>query len=112
VDCEIDRNPLGVWIVASKVTEIKKDPLQESYANGRKTLQQPERIDGVQRGHSRRHGNHRRRAEHRQCVLALGGLTGWGQEFTYGLIAVSFALGCYLTYRFIMGALKVEPLND
>lgn len=43
---------------------------------------------------------------------AVGGLTGWGQEFTWGLIGVSLLAGCYLTYRFVLGSIKVEPLYD
>ncbi len=43
---------------------------------------------------------------------ALGGLMGWGQEVTIGLIAISLAAGIYLTWRFVVGALKVEPLYE
>lgn len=43
---------------------------------------------------------------------AVGGLTGWGQEFTWGLVAISLLGGIYLTYRFARGAAKVEPLFD
>jgi hypothetical protein len=43
---------------------------------------------------------------------ALGGLTGWGPEVTYSLIALSLAGGCYLTYLFVRGAIKVEPLFE
>jgi hypothetical protein len=43
---------------------------------------------------------------------ALGGLTGWGQEFTYSLIGISLLGGCYLTWRFVVGAMKAEPLYE
>ena len=43
---------------------------------------------------------------------ALGGLTGWGKEFTMGLVAVCLAVGCYMTYRFVVGAMKVEPIFE
>jgi len=43
---------------------------------------------------------------------ALGGLTGWGQEFTLGLIGASLLGGIYLTWRFVVGAAKAEPLYD
>lgn len=43
---------------------------------------------------------------------AVGGLTGWGQEFTYALIGISLVCGCYLTWRFVVGATKAEPLYE
>ncbi len=43
---------------------------------------------------------------------ATGGLMGWGQEFTIGLIALSLAGGCYLTYRFVRAAVKAEPIYE
>lgn len=43
---------------------------------------------------------------------ALGGLSGWGQEFTIGLIVTSLLAGCYFTYRFVRGAIKVEPIFE
>jgi hypothetical protein len=43
---------------------------------------------------------------------ALGGLSGWGQEFTAGLVLVCLAAGIYLTYRFVRGALKAEPIYE
>lgn len=43
---------------------------------------------------------------------AVGGLTGWGQEFTLGIIGVSLLGGIYLTWRFVVGAAKAEPLYD
>ena len=43
---------------------------------------------------------------------ALGGLTGWGQEFTYGMIGLSLLGGCYMTWRFVVGALKAEPIYE
>lgn len=43
---------------------------------------------------------------------ALGGLTGLGQQFTTGLIAICLAAGCYITYRFVRNAMKVEPIFD
>lgn len=43
---------------------------------------------------------------------ALGGLTGWGQEFTYALIGISLVGGVYLTYRFVRGAIRVEPIYE
>jgi hypothetical protein len=41
---------------------------------------------------------------------AVGGLSGWGKEFTYGLIGLCFVAGCYATYRFVIGAIKAEPI--
>lgn len=43
---------------------------------------------------------------------AVGGLTGWGQEFTLGIIGFSLLCGIYLTWRFIVHAAKAEPLYD
>lgn len=43
---------------------------------------------------------------------AVGGLTGWGQEFTLGIIGFSLLCGIYLTWRFIVRAAKAEPLYD
>lgn len=43
---------------------------------------------------------------------ALGGLTGLGEEFTIGMIIVSLLVGIYVTYRFVRGAAKAEPLYD
>jgi hypothetical protein len=43
---------------------------------------------------------------------AMGGLLGWGPEVTYGLIGVSLLAGIWMTWRFIKGAAKAEPLYD
>lgn len=43
---------------------------------------------------------------------ALGGLTGWGREFTYGLVALCGVAGIYLTWRFVRGALQAEPVYE
>ncbi len=43
---------------------------------------------------------------------AVGGLTGWGQEFTIGLIVVSLVGGIYLCWLFVRAALKAEPIHD
>lgn len=43
---------------------------------------------------------------------AVGGLLGWGQEVTYGLIALSLLGGIWMTWRFIKGAAKAEPLYE
>ncbi|MCA0399319.1 MAG: hypothetical protein LCH38_00725 [Proteobacteria bacterium] len=43
---------------------------------------------------------------------ALGGLTGMGEEFTIGLIVACLLAGIYVTYRFVRGAAKIEPLYD
>lgn len=43
---------------------------------------------------------------------ALGGLTGLGEEFTIGMIIVSLLVGIYVTYRFVRGAAKAEPLYE
>lgn len=43
---------------------------------------------------------------------ALGGLSGWGKEFTMGLVLVCLIIGCYLTYRFVVGAIKAEPIFE
>lgn len=43
---------------------------------------------------------------------ALGGLMGWGQEVTYGLIGLSLAGGVYLTAIFVRNALKAEPFYE
>lgn len=43
---------------------------------------------------------------------AVGGLSGWGAEATYVLIALSLAGGVYLTYRFVQGAIKAEPFYE
>ncbi|MCA3649406.1 MAG: hypothetical protein IOB85_12145 [Methylobacterium sp.] len=43
---------------------------------------------------------------------ALGGLMGWGQEVTYGLIGLSLAGGVYLTAIFVRNAMKAEPFYE
>lgn len=43
---------------------------------------------------------------------ALGGLTGWGHEFTYALIGICLVAGIYMTYRFVRGAIRVEPIYE
>ncbi len=43
---------------------------------------------------------------------AVGGLTGFGDEVTYGLIAVSFFGGLYLCWRFIKAAMRAEPIYE
>lgn len=43
---------------------------------------------------------------------ALGGLSGLGREYTIGLVVICLLGGVYLTYRFIAGALKVEPIFE
>ncbi len=43
---------------------------------------------------------------------AVGGLTGWGEEVTMGLIGLSLALGVYLCWRFVKAALKAEPVYE
>ena len=43
---------------------------------------------------------------------ALGGLMGWGQEVTYGLIGLSLAGGAYLTAIFVRNAMKAEPFSE
>jgi hypothetical protein len=43
---------------------------------------------------------------------ALGGLMGWGQEVTYGLIGLSLAGGAYLTAIFVRNAMKAEPFYE
>ncbi|MCA3594233.1 MAG: hypothetical protein ING72_04625 [Methylobacterium sp.] len=43
---------------------------------------------------------------------ALGGLLGWGQEMTYGLIGLSLAGGAYLTAIFVRNAMKAEPFYE
>lgn len=43
---------------------------------------------------------------------ALGGLMGWGQEVTYGLIGLSLAGGVYLTAVFVRNAMKAEPFYE
>lgn len=43
---------------------------------------------------------------------ALGGLMGWGQQVTLGLIAISLLGGVYLTYLFVRSALKAEPIFE
>jgi len=43
---------------------------------------------------------------------AVGGLTGWGQEVTTGLILVSLAGGIYLCWIFVKAALKAEPIHE
>ena len=40
---------------------------------------------------------------------AMGGLMGWGQEVTTGLILLCLGLGVYIIYRFIKGAARAEP---
>lgn len=50
------------------------------------------------------------------AALALGwaaaGLTGMGQELTWGLIGISLVGGLYLCWRFVKGAIKVEPIYE
>lgn len=43
---------------------------------------------------------------------AVGGLSGWGREFTLGFIGICFLVGCYVTYRFVVGAIKAEPFYE
>ncbi|MCA3631667.1 MAG: hypothetical protein INF16_02635 [Methylobacterium sp.] len=43
---------------------------------------------------------------------ALGGLMGWGQEVTSGLIGLSLAGGVYLTAIFVRNAMKAEPFYE
>lgn len=43
---------------------------------------------------------------------AVGGLTGFGDEVTYGLIAVSLLCGLYLCWRFIKAAMRAEPIYE
>ena len=43
---------------------------------------------------------------------ALGGLMGWGQTVTTGLIVLCLVLGVYLTYRFIKSAARSEPFYE
>jgi hypothetical protein len=43
---------------------------------------------------------------------AMGGLLGWGHEVTYALIALSLVAGIWMTWRFIKGAAKAEPLYE
>lgn len=43
---------------------------------------------------------------------AMGGLLGLGHEVTYGLIALSLAGGCWMTWRFVVNAAKAEPLYE
>lgn len=43
---------------------------------------------------------------------AAGGLTGLGNEVTYGLIALSFVGGLYLCWRFVKAAIKAEPIYE
>lgn len=43
---------------------------------------------------------------------ALGGLMGWGQEVTYGLIGASLLGGIYLTAIFVRNAMKAEPFYE
>lgn len=43
---------------------------------------------------------------------AMGGLLGWGREVQIGLIAVCLLAGVYLTWRFVVGAMKAEPIYE
>lgn len=43
---------------------------------------------------------------------AMGGLMGWGQEFTLTLIGICFAGGVYLTWVFVKNAAKAEPFYE
>ncbi len=43
---------------------------------------------------------------------AVGGLTGWGEEVTMALIAISLAFGIYLCWRFVKAAIKAEPIYE
>lgn len=43
---------------------------------------------------------------------ALGGLMGWGQEVTLGLIGLSLLGGIYLTFKFVQNAAKIEPFYE
>jgi hypothetical protein len=43
---------------------------------------------------------------------AMGGLLGWGPEVTYALIGISLLGGVWMTWRFIKGAAKAEPLYE
>jgi hypothetical protein len=43
---------------------------------------------------------------------AMGGLMDWGREFTLALIGISLALGSYLTFIFVRGAMKAEPFHE
>lgn len=41
---------------------------------------------------------------------AIGGLFQLGREITLGIIALSLAGGFWATWKFVKGALKVEPI--
>ncbi|HRK24011.1 MAG TPA: hypothetical protein PLQ11_03555 [Beijerinckiaceae bacterium] len=41
---------------------------------------------------------------------ALGGLFQLGREVTWGIMAVCIAAGGWATFRFLQGALKIEPI--
>lgn len=43
---------------------------------------------------------------------AVGGLMGWGQEFTLALIGISVLGGGYLTFKFVQNAMRIEPFYD
>lgn len=43
---------------------------------------------------------------------AIGGLFQLGKQVTWGLMAVSLAAGAWATYKFTLGALKVEPVYE
>jgi hypothetical protein len=42
----------------------------------------------------------------------VGGLMDWGREFTLALIGISLALGIYITFVFVRGAMKAEPFYE
>jgi len=41
---------------------------------------------------------------------AIGGLFQLGREVTWGIIALSVAAGGWATWKFVQGALKIEPV--
>ena len=43
---------------------------------------------------------------------AMGGLMGWGQEFSLALIGICLAGGVYLTWVFVRNAAKAEPFYE
>lgn len=43
---------------------------------------------------------------------AVGGLMDWGREFTLALIGLCLALGVYLIFVFVRGAIKAEPFYE
>lgn len=43
---------------------------------------------------------------------ALGGLTGWGKEVTYGLVGVCLLAGLWLIAAFLRKAAKAEPIYE